>query len=725
MLDVPIIDDSVPDSTEEIDSPGSIWVAAASLPDSVFTEQVEIESKEQDYQKHLSADKVWRCYDCKLFMFSEDECSLCLESLHNVEKLTDRIKYSPLPDPRNYKHWECYSCNRFFYSTDTAASCYARNHEIEQIEKLPSVIPNTADNYFENHVDYDVLEDDFTQSYQRYIDQIKSGKWCGIEYPKPWLLPGMLIGKVSCGGWVTRGCMGPDTLIHTKSTVKQTTLHKGKLAVVKRHMMMCKQHSCFKCFEYTITLQAMLVQERLEAHVVRLDSELHDKRKKRIFNHFIVSFRRDMIEELKNPKVMKKEINKIDKHMTKLGIEGGVRILHGWRFTKNLGEPYWSPHLHFICTGYTEPEDIIAKNKETGHVFHHVENKDRNGITIPFIEGKGVFNLARYLLSHSAVAYRKQSYVFMGEAQNSKFKTVTILNNSSSCNDDIDNHLTDIESGSLVQKKYTSCSVVRCDTQIFKCGSEFLAKQYVKENVKTYTGENIIRQLAVDLKEHVEMGHKDNPAKSKSEPEGTEQLTPSMTHSDYSFVVMKIQFQVGTISIEKCEDEIRYHILRLDPNVSCLCPICNARMRTMIQKEPEKAPELSSEEDFTMVDSKLWEYYSPLIHGKEGMPYYTDETNVFSKDIGQRDTNEFYDDQVPWVQTMQMDMIEERMPGVFRHEFLDGNTKPDYAACYDYVAERMEYWRKEVRGITIDAAKVQRDAVVTKDIQDGKQEQLF
>ena len=29
----------------------------------------------------------------------------------------------------------------------------------------------------------------------------------------------------------------------------------------------------------------------------------------------------------------------------------------------------------------------------------------------------------------------------------------------------------------------------------------------------------------------------------------------------------------------------------------------------------------------------------------------------------------FYDDQVPWVQTMQMDMIEERMPGVFRHEF--------------------------------------------------------
>ena len=56
---------------------------------------------------------------------------------------------------------------------------------------------------------------------------------------------------------------------------------------------------------------------------------------------------------------------------------------------------------------------------------------------------------------------------------------------------------------------------------------------------------------------------------------------------------------------------------------------------------------------------------------------------------------------------------------------LDGNTKPDYAACYDYVAERMEYWRKEVRGITIDAAKVQRDAVVTKDIQDGKQEQLF
>ena len=132
-----IVDESIPDYSESIDAPGSIWIAAASLPDNILREQVEIEFEEHEYQKHVAADKVWRCLDCKLFLFSEEQCSLCLDMQHNVSKLNSKIKYETIPDLKNYKHWNCNSCNRTFHTMDAAASCYANNHEIKLIEKLP------------------------------------------------------------------------------------------------------------------------------------------------------------------------------------------------------------------------------------------------------------------------------------------------------------------------------------------------------------------------------------------------------------------------------------------------------------------------------------------------------------------------------------------------------------------------------------------------------------
>ena len=578
VLDKEIIDESIPDTTEAIDNPGACYVTAASLPAHILAEQIEIEEQQTLHDKLLQAVTLWRCRDCRIFLFSEEECDNCTDDYHNVEKLNHRKSHTIIPDFRNYQHWSCYTCNRFYYSLDSAASCYANNHEIEQIEKLPVLKPYIpSDSILEDGIDYDVIEDDFTQNYMRYVDAIRAGEWSAVDYPKPWTLPGMSVSRESCGNWFTKGCLGPVTMLQTHATQMQTAAHKNQtVGVMKKHLMTCKMHSCHTCFEYTIALQAKQIQERLEAHVVRLDSELNDDRVLRIFNHFIVSFNRSEIELLKDADYMKKTIKKIDGYMTQLGIEGGVRILHCWRFTKNLATPYWSPHLHFICTGYTKAADIIALNESTGHVFHHVKKEDKNGNTIPFTDGKGVFNLARYLLSHSAVAYKKHSYVFTGEAHNRKFKTATILNNASSCKDDLDNHLTDIEAGSLLPKGFTSCKIVKLQAQIFQCGSEFIAKGYLKGDVKTYTDERVMKQFADDVKEHIEMGHKDNPAKAKSDTEtaDSEQIVPSITHTDYSFIVMKILFTANKINkhgiIEECEED-RYHILRLDPNISGLC----------------------------------------------------------------------------------------------------------------------------------------------------------
>ena len=725
MLDVPIIEEIIPEYSEEIDNQGACFCVAAELSDAVLTEQTKIESKEIEYQKHLSTDKVWRCYDCKLFLYSEDECSLCLESLHNVEKLNDRIKYNPIPDLRNYRHWNCYDCNRIFYSLDSCTSCYAADHDIKQLEKLPA-LPVQDNSVLDDGVDYDVLEDNFTQNYKLYIDAIKSGIWHDADYPSGLSLPGMLVNRESCGNWYTRGCIGPaeDSLIHTRATKQQAVLHKdGTVGVIKKHMLTCKQQSCIECFEYAINLQAKKIQERLEAHIVRLDSDLHNERVKRIFHHMIVSFNREQIELLKDEKFRKKTIKKIDGYMSKLGIEGGVRILHGWRFNQKSGMPYWSPHLHYIVTGYTKSQDIVAMFEKTGHVFHSIST---------FKNGKSAFNLSRYLLSHAAVSYRKQSYAYIGDAQNNKFSTSTILNNASDCNDSLDNRLTDIESGFLLSRKYTSCKVTRCDIQLFQHGTGFDLEDYTKQDEQSFRNGHVMKYVGDEIKKHIDTGRKDNPAKAKSDTvdgmTSDDHIGPCITHDDLSFVVMKIWFDANRIRaddiIEECEP-VRYHVLRLEPNITGLCPICNAKMRTIIQKEPEQTPEFTKDQDYTTVHAKSWEYYEHLIHGKEGFPYYNEETGEFSKDIGQKGKNDHYDVQVPWLQVQQMDIIEDGMKSVFRHEFLDGNTKPDYGACFDYVADRLEYWRKEVRGVTIDNEKVKRDSMITKAIESGKQKQLF
>ena len=702
VLDVKIIEESIPDYSEEVDNPGAIFVRASDLPTDIFRQQVEIESRETEYHKIQSADELSRCLDCKKFLFTTEELNQCLSADHNVEKLKQSIKYTTIPDLRNYKHWSCYNCDRLFYSLDTAASCYANDHDIEQKERLP-VKPTTNEYNLEDD-DTDIFEDDREHNWLAYVEKITQGAWSDYNFVRGYSLPGMNVSRESCGNWYTDGCIGAvDSIPDTRASKESHAAHmeSGKLTgVIKKKVMHCNKASCIICCQYTFGMQASKAAERMQAFLGFLDSNIFKIHKKRIFNHFVVAVNPSLSELMKSHDFRKKTEASIRNDLKQLSVEGGAVIFHGYAFSKNLQKPVWRPHFHFVLTGYTESADIVSMHAKTGHVYRSVRT---------LTEGHDVFGLFRYLASHATLKASTHSIRYFGLAQNKNFQTAKVLLNSSECNDNLDDILTGVESGSLLPKRYSHIKIKQCDLQYFNHGVEFDMDNYGKSKVYNFSDDHIMKRAADDIKEHT---RKDNPAIPKSE---------------LSFAAMRFSFTANRTGkdgiIEECDIE-KLLIIRLDPSLIGLCPICQRKIRHIVPKDPSMVPEINDDEEHTLIDGEKYEYYEHFIHGKEGFPYYN-ESNIVQRDIGQLIKNVYYDTQVLWLQTEQMDGIETGMKSVFRHEFLDGNTKPDYAACFDYVADRMEYWRKEVRGITVDTIKVNRDLLVNKDIKSGKQKLLF
>ena len=117
--------------------------------------------------------------------------------------------------------------------------------------------------------------------------------------------------------------------------------------------------------------------------------------------------------------------------------EGGVMIDHAYRFTEGLKKAKYSPHFHFIVSGWFD-------FKKNGQNY----KEDINGYIVKYIDSlptrKNVYTAARYILSHSSAALgqpgerqSEQTLRYFGEYSNNKFGADEILSETDGVVDNV------------------------------------------------------------------------------------------------------------------------------------------------------------------------------------------------------------------------------------------------------------------------------------------------
>lgn len=91
-----------------------------------------------------------------------------------------------------------------------------------------------------------------------------------------------------------------------------------------------------------------------------------------------------------------------------LGMAGGMSVFHGWRFTKRLASAYWSPHWHFIGSGFISGRQVRALHGATGLAFVGLSS---------FGNTARLQRLIFYLFTHAAVRRRRPLMTYFGNAR--------------------------------------------------------------------------------------------------------------------------------------------------------------------------------------------------------------------------------------------------------------------------------------------------------------------
>ena len=110
-----------------------------------------------------------------------------------------------------------------------------------------------------------------------------------------------------------------------------------------------------------------------------------------------------------------------------LGMGGGMSVLHMWRFTRGLESAYWSPHWHFIGSGFISGRQVAALHGATGLAIVGLSS---------FSDTERLRSLVYYLFTHSAVARRKPLMAYFGDARG--HDAVDVASGSSSGFDDVE-----------------------------------------------------------------------------------------------------------------------------------------------------------------------------------------------------------------------------------------------------------------------------------------------
>jgi len=360
------------------------------------------------------------------------------------------------------------------------------------------------------------------------------------------MLPGHVFnGKDSCGKWNVVGCLQGDLHGHGGGWVGKSVLH-------------CNNKGCRKCATSSIKREAKAITDRLMTFCnLKKNKEIYQgKNRSRILSHVVVSIPYEEQPEYLSREGRRKLRKKTISILKKLDIDGGVMIDHPYRFSEELESARFSPHFHFILTGWIDGAIVKEIYEKTGWIVSQLSTIESQ---------KGCYNLSKYLLSHAAVFLKEaskrsseHSIRYFGECHNKKFKVEKVLKYSITGYSEIDSII--LKRKEITKKgiDYTLQKVVYTHSTIkdeIKNVQNIYYEEYINGNPLAFSK---------SLKQFIRVP-KDNPAIPQSDP-------PSMEFLQMRFDYGKSQYDIV---------QSVYVNVILDHSLDRLCPECTMEMEIL------------------------------------------------------------------------------------------------------------------------------------------------
>lgn len=396
--------------------------------------------------------------------------------------------------------------------------------------------------------------------------------------------PGHLFkGKESCGKWKIKGHIHRDG----HGFIRKTELH-------------CHNRGCNTCWVSSVKREAGSITDRVVAlrNLKNNDGVYLNRKRKRVLNTLVVSLPKNKCDLMLTRKGRQEARDYTLNALKKLDIDGGVMIDHPYRFNEEKTNAFFSPHFHFIITGWANGKTISKMNKGESEIRENKNGKKYTyrgyekfkGIIIKVGKSKNklkekevnylktrknVFNYASYVLSHTAVYLKpidkrspEHSLRYFGECQNRKFKVDSILRRSQTGYDQIDNILKDKAEKSIKQngrRVLLALQKVTYTHSIIENDIKFPKEELFSVECNGSINE-ISRSVKVFIKPYfaLEDINRDNPALCESVP--------------FEFLQMRFDYGYSQYDIVQSE----YSNIILDGNLDELCPEDSEKMEVLV-----------------------------------------------------------------------------------------------------------------------------------------------
>lgn len=228
--------------------------------------------------------------------------------------------------------------------------------------------------------------DKLKRSATRFVldDVVKSGVWKGFTWDS-YTLPGQGSSLKSCHKWFNKGCLNRH-------------LHERGDVFVASILKQCARSGCPLCFESWMNREANAMTRRI--------TKMMEISKRKV-SHVTVVFPPSM-----HNYPAKKLSRILRPYLKKVGIIGGSKVLHPFRFDKeNKWMPKIFPHYHLICFGWIENTAEIYE--KTGIIINKIST---------LYNETDVFRTVKYQLTHCGVKEKTHSVTYFGNISYSKLR---------------------------------------------------------------------------------------------------------------------------------------------------------------------------------------------------------------------------------------------------------------------------------------------------------------
>lgn len=486
----------------------------------------------------------------------------------------------------------------------------------QNISELKASLRNSIDNDIDKQRTVDLDSKEFIKDskggFYAY-DQKNSLQHFAKDLVSNIMLPAHVYdGKESCGKWKLVGCLKTGSHLHGGGYIKKTIQH-------------CNYKGCRTCASNSIIRETRAITDRLMAFCnLKNNRKIYLKQNRsRILLHVIVSipFEEHYLYLTKDGR--KKIRAKAIAHLKNFDIDGGVIIDHPYRFSEGLNSARFSPHLHLIVTGWLDGQQVKELYEKTNWIVSNISHMESR---------QDCFNLAKYLLSHSAVFMKEvgkrsaeHSVRYFGECHNKKFKVENVLKHSITGKEQLD--------VILFQRKEIERKGI-----IYPLHKVSYSHSIIIKEIKDATGEYFEDKITGDILElSKELRHyikpktdfpKDNPAIPQSD-------LPSMEF-------LQMRFDYGNSQYDIVQSV--YVSVLFDASLDELCPECSIKMETLAPSFREKSEThhqkianllMDIPEDITVPieDVSPFDYLRNVGVSLLGMPYF-DNKGMLQYDSG-------------------------------------------------------------------------------------------